>query len=522
MQRDTIIPRMTDEPQNKIPQSPSITDRKPRVLVVYPYSSNPNNSPPLGMAYIAAVFRDKGCEVQCIDAAARMVEADDDKVSAALKEFQPDVVALSVIVGNALFSYRLIREHLSLENWIIIAGGPHATILPEEVLNHGAHIVVRGEGEQTTGELVDWLQGGKQLDSIDGISYFEGGEHRHNPDRGFIKELDQLPFPAHELFDPEYYTDEPDRWIHFGKLISSRGCPNRCGFCANPIFGRKFRYRSSDSVIEEMDLLHERYGTDCFEFLDDAFTANRRRMLDLAEAIGKMPEFTFSCVTRLENLDGETVPALRAAGLYRAHIGVESARRETLRKIHKNIDLDKLEPTLKLLKKNGIESSLFFMFGFPWESADEMMETNEYIERLKALATYFSEGGVVAPYPGTEIYDEYHESVGFTEWWLNNWQPWDEPLHELQPYYFFDYDEAKKKIIRQALDFICEHNRENLVDKKQALNDLKEAKAEVSRLAYIISELEEQVRDRDRQLRDLWDRSPQERLKKLLKKVKGD
>ncbi|GEM_PF-809093 len=502
---------------NIIPEL-EIRDRAPRVLLVYPHSSNLNASPPLNLAVIGAVFREEGCRVRAVDAAALLVKNGNSRIAAALDEMAPDVVAMSLIVGNARETYKLVKKLLLTKNIPLIAGGPHASVLPEEVLEHGIHIVVRREGEITTAELVEWMKGQKDLSSIDGISYRARphGRARHNPDRAFISNLDALPLPAHDLFDPVDYFERPEDKIRGGKLISSRGCPNRCTFCSNPVFGRKFRFRSPESIIAEMEMLKEQYDIDRFEFVDDSFTANRRRLLELATALRQVPDATFSCVTRLENLDDETVPALRAAGLYRAYIGVESAHLETLKRINKNIKLEKLEPVLRLLHKNGIEASLFFMFGFPWESAEQIRETNRLIKQLRPLVKWFNEGGVLTPYPGTEIYKEYHESIGFTEWWLKPRSPHNaEPLHPLQPYYFFQYSEDEKAAIREGLDMIFEHNRSEQLAGEKLKHDLVNALGEIEHIKHIICDLEAQVHDRDRQLRELWDRSAEERLRRL-------
>lgn len=513
---------------------PQIHDRAPRVLLIYPPPSSPgyNNSPPLNLAMIAAALRDKGCEVRVADAAALLVDDREALVSEALEEMNPDVIAISLIVGNARNAYKLIKELLAPTNIPIIVGGPHATILPNEVLEHGAHIVVRGEGEAAAGELVEWFKGQKDLSEIHGISYRSSdGSIQHNPDRELVENLDELLLPAHEFFEPGQYFKTPQDKVRGGRIVSSRGCPFKCSFCSNAVFGRNFRYRSPRSIISEMEMLRKLYGIDRFEFVDDAFTANRARLLELASAIKELPDVTFSCVTRLENLDEETVPLLRSAGLFRVHIGVESARPETIERVHKNIDINALEPTLKLLRRNGVEAYLFFMFGFPWETADEMRETNRFIKKIKPLTAWFNEGGVLNPYPGTEIYDEYHEKMGFTDWWLNEWKsPGPEPLHFLQKKYFFSYNEDQLDAIREGLQIIFEHNRGQQLEMErfeQELARLKEeaekqlsmkneASGEIDRLQGIIHGLEEEVRDRDRLLKEIWGRSVLERVKRIL------
>lgn len=488
------------------------SDIKPKIFLFHPHSPNRNISPPLNLALIGAVLIECGCEVRAIDASAVHMDNWYEKAKRSVEEFRPDAIGISLHISDIHITYRTIKELFVPLNVAIIAGGAHATLLPEEALENGVDIVVRGEGEFIVKELVKWLKGEKELSEIRGISYVtENGYVQHNPNTPLVEDLDSLPLPAHELFSENYYFTTESEKNRAGKILSSRGCPNKCTFCANSVFGRKFRYRSPSSILMEMEKLRSLYGVEHFEFIDDAFTANRKRLLELCGELRKVKWATFSCVARLENLDDETVPAMRAGGCELVNIGVESARKESLKRIKKNINLDKLLPTLELLKKNGIKAALFFMFGFPWETAEEMRETNRFIEKLKPLVYWFSEGGVVTPYPGTELYEEYHLSVGFTKWWLTLWQPpCAEKLHPLQPYYFFPYDEEKKQIIREALNMIFEHNRKDSIA-------LERAHGEIEWLKRIIADLEKEIRARDTELRKLWEKSLLEKLRKFLR-----
>lgn len=275
-------------------------------------------------------------------------------------------------------------------------------------------------------------------------------------------------------------------------------------------------------------MLTAKYGIEHFEFVDDAFTANRRRLFELSDALRKIPRLTFSCVTRLENIDEETAPALRAAGMYRANIGVESANNDTISRIHKKINLDKLEPALHILRKNGIEASLFFMFGFPWESASDMRETNRMIERLRPLVRWYNEGGVLTPYPGTEIYERYRESEGFTDWWLGDWKsPGEEPLHLYQRRYFFHYDDEQIAAMREGLDIILEHNRGPEFRIEKLKHDLVNAAGKAEHLEKILAKLEVESREREKLLREMDDKikeisdsSAAARLRRIIKSIK--
>jgi len=164
-------------------------------------------------------------------------------------------------------------------------------------------------------------------------------------------------------------------------------------------------------------------------------------------------------MTRLDYLTKELLTEMKDAGCYAIELGVESANPGSLKRMKKNISIDRLMEVLVWTKEVGIFVSLFFMFGFPWESAEEARNTNRFMQKISGMVDRFNPGGVLIPFPGTEIYEEYKDSEGFENWWLTGWQPKDfSPLHKLQPWYFFNYSDEIKKVIKEGLDFIERHN----------------------------------------------------------------
>ncbi len=429
-----------------------------KTLLIYPYTGPglKNYSPPLGLAYIAGMLKKKNCKIKIIDFSAINNKIKEEEITFIVNDFQPDIIAFSILVTGAKYTYRFINEKLSFYKGLIVAGGPHCTVLPEEPLKHSVDIVVRNEGEETISELIDYLEGKIHLKDIKGISYIKkSGEIVHNAPRPPIENLDSLPFPAFELFNKEDYPVE-----NMGRLIASRGCPGKCSFCANQFFHQKIRVRSSKNIFEEIKHIYNTYKINYFEFYDDNFTINRKRIFELCDLLQNWEiKIEWTCLSRVDFLEYELLRSMKSAGCKRIHIGVESANIETLKRVKKNVPLNRLDKILDQMKELGIQSFLFFMFGFPWETAKEIRHTNKFIKKMRKKVDYFNEGGVLIPYPGTEIYEEYKDKIGFKDWWLSDWLPENfEPLHKIQPWYFFPYTKQQRKEIKRGLDIIVAHN----------------------------------------------------------------
>src|SRR4051794_26508510 len=234
-----------------------------RVLLVNPPSPERLGAPLLGLQYVAAALLESGCEVRVIDAAARHFEGD---VVAEAEAFAPDVVGMGLFTRWVWHAYELARE-LSGRFPLLVAGGAHATVRPEETLEHGFDAVIVGEAEQAFPALV--------------------AQPRHgivvaDP----IADLDTIApaIDAQHLFDRHWY-DPTGRDVVPGGILTSRGCPARCTFCANYVTGRAFRFRSAAPVVAELNAYHERTGATFYPCWDDALTANRRRLYDLCEEI---------------------------------------------------------------------------------------------------------------------------------------------------------------------------------------------------------------------------------------------
>jgi radical SAM superfamily enzyme YgiQ (UPF0313 family) len=384
-----------------------------RVFLVNPPSPEPVQTPLLSFCHLAASLRASGHEVALVDGSAPRAPAD---IPARIAAFAPDLVGLHLKTLHVQPAYALAAE---LARWPLVAGGPHATVCPDEPFGHGFSYVVRGEGEETLVELADAVDGRRRVEDILGLSHAGPLGARHNPGRGFLRDLDGLapPMSALDLFDPSWYGAA--RPLSPSGLLSSRGCPAACTFCSNNVTGRRFRYRSPGSIVREIEYLQANYGLAAFSFFDDSFAVGHRRVGELCAALrGLKRRVHWSCTAHPAHLDPPTLAAMKSAGCGGLDIGMESGDPATLVRIGKGVTVERVLDVLGWCRDLGLHAVVNLMFGWPDETDAELDATVEFMRRAAPLACAFNARGVLVPYPGTEIYDAHHARFGFTGWWL--------------------------------------------------------------------------------------------------------
>lgn len=270
-----------------------------RVLLLNPPSPERLGAPLLGQQYVAAALLAAGHEVRVIDAAARYARFDADDILQTIAEFAPQVVGVGLFTRWVWHAYGLV-ERLRGTGPLLVAGGAHTTVRPEETLRFGFDVAVVGEAEHTIVSLLRAVEAGTDLGEVPGLVLPGPSGPVHTAPAGFIADLDALAIPqtAQHLFDPRWYSQD-GRTAVPGGLLTSRGCPARCTFCANYVTGRGFRYRSDDGVAAELQAHHDAFGTRFFPFWDDALTAHRRRLEGLCARIAELPfRPRWSAITR--------------------------------------------------------------------------------------------------------------------------------------------------------------------------------------------------------------------------------
>ncbi len=369
--------------------------------------------PPLGLLYIAAVLEREGVDVEVVPAEVLRLSWRD--VERIIEEKKPDIVGVTTTTENRFQSFELLKRSKKVrpEAWTVL-GGPHASMAAEDALAHipEIDIVVRGEGELTMAELVKALSEGRDrrvLRNVLGISFRdEDGNVVTNPPRPFIKNLDELPFPARHLVPYERYRFEMDipgmGRVRAVNLMTSRGCPFNCNFCATPVnWGRRVRAHSPERVLAEIEDAMDKYGIRAVWFYDDTFNANPARLEKICDMIiERKLGIKWYAEIRVDVMTKELFAKMVEAGLFYVSFGVEAGS-ERVRKeiIRKNVDLDQVRRIISWSREFGVIPNPFFIFSHPTETWEEAQETIKLIEEFKDDADISV--SILHIYPGTDL-----------------------------------------------------------------------------------------------------------------------
>jgi len=375
-------------------------------LVNPPYPPSAHSHPPfipLGIAYLGAVAEKAGHEVTVVDCQAEKL--DYQAFRNRIQQVPSDIVgvtATTLLYKSALQILTIAKD--AHPQAVTMIGGSHASFWDENALKECASldIVVRREGEMTFLELLQKLTEKKTPAGVLGSTFrVKDGTITRNPDRPFVEDLDSLPFPAHHLL--------PLNAFHrMGKTIfpltTSRGCVYWCDFCSTVrMFGRGYRMRSPKNVVDEMEMLHSKYGESQFTFYDDAFTVSRERVVKICEELKtRKLRVNWDCETRVDMVDKALLETMRNAGCMAVWFGVESGSQKILGAMNKKIKLDQTRYAYKTAHDLGLMTVASTVIGFPGETEETAWETIDFIMELNPDDIGFY---VATPYPGTPMYD---------------------------------------------------------------------------------------------------------------------
>lgn len=390
-----------------------------KIIFVVPPSNIVTVVPPIGVGYIASLSRQKGHDVSIIDARSEPLSV--EQAAERISVEKPDLLGVSVLTANYLAARSIVRRVKErIPRTKIVLGGPHASALPQEVLGDtAADFVIRGEGEHALLRLADILQKGNgDLSSVDNLCYRKNGGIILNPHIERIEELDSLPFPAWDLIPPRRYPPAPHLFLFknypIAPVITSRGCPFSCHFCASgQLMGHKLRVRSAANVANEIELLVKKYGVREIHFEDDNFTLLRDHAVRVCEEIirrGIKISWQNANGVRADALDDELLGLMKRSGCYRLLFGIESGVQELLSRIEKGLDLRSIASRIRMVKKAGIEVSGAFIFGLPGETEGTLRRTIEFINTLDLDLLGIS---LLVPLPGSRIFDERRKALGY-------------------------------------------------------------------------------------------------------------
>lgn len=371
--------------------------------------------PRLGIASIGTVLEENNIDVKIIDPIAERLGM--REVKERISRFKPDIVGISVYTEEIEDAAELAKIIKNIDEGIlIVVGGAHASAIPKNTLagTKWFDVVVVGEGEKTMLELATK----SDFNDVKGIAYRESDEIIEKPKQYLIKNLDDLPLPNWSMFPTEKYRgyslasyfSKPSKDLEL-PVCEARGCPYSCIFCYR-VTGRKTRYRSAESVINEIKRNYEIFGANRVFISSGTFATNRKLAFDICEGIienGLNKKIRWCCGTRVDLMDRELLTKMKESGCDFINYGIESGVGRILQIMHKGISLAQVKQTCKLTKEIGIRTEGSFIIGNPTETRNDVIDTIKFARSLDLTAASFS---ILVPFPGTEVVDMAQRNVG--------------------------------------------------------------------------------------------------------------
>lgn len=404
--------------------------------ITIPRDMQKRSIPPLGLSYIAASLESAGLKVSMMDCTIEGYDQERyvgsmmtyglsmDQVEDRLGRIpQPDVVGLSVLFSTDLHNLFDIARVVKrvYPDTIVVVGGLHPTIYPREIFEIDESLngdqrtvdwVIRGEGEYRLVEFLCWLKEGKVDRNADGLVGFLDGDFFSNHQRDMIPDLDALPFPAYHLLPMEKYFDinvpfsPVPQGSRVAQILTSRGCPIGCTFCASTNTYKKFRHRSVANVMKEIYSLKARYQIDEIQFADDNLTLKRDHSIEFFQAL-KAANLKWCTPngTMINTLTPDLMELMAESGLYQITLSVDSANAKSLRNLHhKPVDLNSVPGLIAKARERGIFTHGTFVVGMPGETLEDIEEGFDFIKNhlpFTSITTF-----IAAAIPGSELYHQ--------------------------------------------------------------------------------------------------------------------
>ena len=374
--------------------------------------------PPLGLLYLSAYLKREGFAVEVFDT----TFANRQDLVARLHEGTPSVLGIYTNLmtrANVVWLLRVARD----AGWTVVCGGPESASYAAEYLEHGAHAIVVGEGEQTMAELLTALVAGtvNELHGVAGVVFKDThGALITNEARAQIRDLDSLPWPDREAIDIGRYVDV---WrTHHGmgsvNLITARGCPYKCNWCSHATFGHSHRRRTPADCADEVAYIVERFKPDQVWYADDVFTISHKWLFDYAaELRARNLRIPFETISRADRLrKDEVFAALAEIGCYRIWIGSESGSQRILDAMQRGITVEEVQTATKAAQRHGIEVGMFLMWGYEGETEDDIAATVEHV-KVANPDIFFTT--VSYPIKGTPYFDKLADRLRVVADWAD-------------------------------------------------------------------------------------------------------
>lgn len=364
-------------------------------------------SEPLSLLYIATYLNKNGHKTEILDCEAEGISG--KELEKHIQKGKYDIVGVAMLTSMYSQAVDVCKIAKKVNSKIkTIVGGSHASVRPKETAEaeKSIDIVTIGEAEVTFLKLLNAFEGTGSLKEIPGIVYKEKGAAIRNEPAPKVQDLDTFPIPDRDLIKMRLYRPSVSyyRRLPAYTMITTRGCPYRCTFCATAMTG--YRMHSVPRVVEEMKLLVEKYGAREILIRDDTFTLSKKRTMDLCDAItkeGLNKKVKWDCITRANLVDPELLKKMKEAGCWGIHFGVEGGTQKLIDTIKKDSTLEIIRNAFKWAKEAGLETRGYFMLGLPGAAKEDDLATINFAIELDPDWAQFT---VTIPYPGTQLYKD--------------------------------------------------------------------------------------------------------------------
>ncbi len=381
--------------------------------------------PPLGTLYAASYLRQRGYDVALFDA---MLAESEEEWGQALDEHHPKFAVLYEDNFNYLSKMCLLRmraaafkmmDMAKAKGCVVIVGGADMTDHSNLYLERGADFVLLGEGEETLGELMASLTG-RSEQAPEQIIGLTSSKTEHAPRRPDIRNLDALPFPAWELIDISRYRKiwEERHGYYSMNMVTTRGCPYHCNWCAKPIWGQRFNFRSPDNVAAELKWLKDAFHPDHIWFADDILGLKPGWMEKFSILVRRADAVVpFKCLQRADLVNEKVAAALKDAGCKTVWIGAESGSQKILDAMEKGDKVGDIYDAARLLHKYGMDVGFFLQFGYPGEEWGDIQQTLKMVRECMPDDIGIS---VSYPLPGTKFFERVKIELGDKQNWVDS------------------------------------------------------------------------------------------------------
>jgi radical SAM superfamily enzyme YgiQ (UPF0313 family) len=380
----------------------------PKMIFIEPKAPNLHifsqfTLPRLGSFILGTLMKNRGWEVEVIIEELNPIDYTSIETA--------DLIGISTITSTAPRAYAIAKKIRNAGVPVII-GGPHVTFLTEEALQY-ADFVIRGEGEEALMAFAEAWVNGRDFTRVPNLSYHSDNQIIHNPMNPFIQDLNEVPYPDPDLLKSSTLSMLGHKII---PIQTSRGCPFDCSFCSvTGMFGKKYRFRSTESIIEELRQ-YDPKKHDIF-FYDDNFTANRKRAKELLTTmIDRGLKFHWSTQVRSDIArDLELVRLIKKAGCHTLYIGFESVNPNSLKSMKKAQTVQEIRHAVKIFRRHGLNIHGMFVYGFDEDNWETVKKTVKFAKKARLMSTQFL---ILTPLPGSEFYQKMQREnrICFRDW----------------------------------------------------------------------------------------------------------